>query len=134
MIHSIPFGSAGSLVDTYDTIDDAVVVLDQSNELFMSAPSGVCNDSIMTKVFDDVQLNVGDLTEALIDKDGSIDELVVTLDGYNHAYVSAPNGIYSGYKICSINMDCDWTNIAMDHDKTCLNGIFGYQQYTYKRI
>ena len=50
-------------------------------------------------------------------KEDYIEELVVKLDESNHACVSMPSGIYSVYNICGIDMDRDWTNIAMNPGK-----------------
>ena len=121
VIHSTHIDSTYSLIANYDEIDDIGIVLDHSNDFYLSAPSGF-SDNIATKVFEDMQLDIGDSTEALLDKKDSSEELIVTFAESSHACVSTPSGMHYDYKICSIDTDCDRKNIAMDHGKKCPNG------------
>lgn len=44
------------------------------------------------------------------------------IDKYLVQVVSRETEIHTGYKLCSIDVDVDWTNIAMNHGKRCTRG------------
>ena len=51
-----------------------------------------------------------------------LDNMVVSIEEKSVEVISTDNQIHTGYKLCSVNVDRDCTNIAMNHGRKCRRG------------
>ena len=51
-----------------------------------------------------------------------LDTLAVSIEEESVEVISTDNQIHTGYKLCSVDIDRDWTNIAMTHGKKFRRG------------